>query len=162
MKTLIRLGRCPGWSESSLVAQSLCWFCHVATHMYKRWSYKWFTSSIVSLILVQPKIWNHEVYVMNYRLVYITWPGSSVGCTSDWYSDCRGFDPTIRRHSFVGIGHEIISTAIFLFTLIQVGHLSVGISKFSEIKKKNRNGQMIKSKSCCYYPKVQTVCFTIQ
>ena len=27
--TLIRLGRCPGWSESSLGAQSLCWFCHV-------------------------------------------------------------------------------------------------------------------------------------
>ena len=25
---LIRLGRCPGWSESSLGAQSFCWFCH--------------------------------------------------------------------------------------------------------------------------------------
>ena len=29
-KTLIRLGGCPGWSESSLGAHSLCWFCHVA------------------------------------------------------------------------------------------------------------------------------------
>ena len=29
-KTLIRLGRCPGWSESSLDAQSFCWFCHVS------------------------------------------------------------------------------------------------------------------------------------
>ena len=29
-KTLIRLGGCPGWSESSLGAQSLCWFCHEA------------------------------------------------------------------------------------------------------------------------------------
>ena len=29
-KTLIRLGRCPGWSESSLGAHSFCWFCHVA------------------------------------------------------------------------------------------------------------------------------------
>ena len=28
-KTLIRLGGCPGWSESSLGAQSLCWFGHV-------------------------------------------------------------------------------------------------------------------------------------
>ena len=27
-KTLIRLGGCPVWSESSLGAQSLCWFCH--------------------------------------------------------------------------------------------------------------------------------------
>ena len=26
-------GRCPGWSESSLGAHSLCWFCHVAAHM---------------------------------------------------------------------------------------------------------------------------------
>ena len=32
-KTLIRLGGCPGWSESSLGAQSLCWFCHVAAHL---------------------------------------------------------------------------------------------------------------------------------
>ena len=32
-KTLIRLGRCPGWSESSLGAQSFCWFCHVAAHI---------------------------------------------------------------------------------------------------------------------------------
>ena len=29
-KTLIRLGRCPGWSEVSLGAQPFCWFCHVA------------------------------------------------------------------------------------------------------------------------------------
>ena len=32
-KTLIRLGGCPGWSESSLGAQSFCWFCHVAAHI---------------------------------------------------------------------------------------------------------------------------------
>ena len=31
--TLVRLGRCPGWSESSLGAQSLRWFCHVAAHL---------------------------------------------------------------------------------------------------------------------------------
>ena len=31
--TLIRLGRCPGLSESSLGAHSLCWFCHEAAHM---------------------------------------------------------------------------------------------------------------------------------
>ena len=32
-KTLIRLGRCPGWSESSLGAQSFCWFCHEAAQI---------------------------------------------------------------------------------------------------------------------------------
>ena len=29
----IRLGRCPGWSESLLGAQSLRWFCHVPAQM---------------------------------------------------------------------------------------------------------------------------------
>ena len=32
-KTLIRLGGCPGWSESSLGAQSFCWFCHEAAQL---------------------------------------------------------------------------------------------------------------------------------
>ena len=36
LQTLIRLGGCPGWSESSLGAQSLCWFCHVAAHLRLR------------------------------------------------------------------------------------------------------------------------------
>ena len=32
-QTLIRLGRCLGWSGSSLGAQSFCWFCHESAHM---------------------------------------------------------------------------------------------------------------------------------
>ena len=28
-KTVIRLGECPGWSESLLGAHSFCWFCYV-------------------------------------------------------------------------------------------------------------------------------------
>ena len=32
-KILIRLGGCPGWSESSLGAQSHCWFCHEAAQI---------------------------------------------------------------------------------------------------------------------------------
>ena len=31
-KTLIRLGGCPGWSESLLGAHSFCWFCHIPAH----------------------------------------------------------------------------------------------------------------------------------
>ena len=31
-KTQIRLGKCAGWSESSLGAQSLCWFCSYQYH----------------------------------------------------------------------------------------------------------------------------------
>ena len=38
--------------------------------------------------------------------------GSSVGCVSAWCADSRGFDPHVWQHSFVEIGHEIISTAI--------------------------------------------------
>ena len=37
-KTLIRLGGCPGWSESSLGAQSFCWFCHAAAQMLDKCS----------------------------------------------------------------------------------------------------------------------------
>ena len=33
-KTLIRLGGCPGWSESSLGAQSFYWFSRVASQLY--------------------------------------------------------------------------------------------------------------------------------
>ena len=40
-KTLIRLGGCPGWSESSLGAQSFCWFCHEVTQMYLLFWHQW-------------------------------------------------------------------------------------------------------------------------
>ena len=36
MKSLIRLGGCPGWSESSLGAHSFCWFCNVAAQFLFR------------------------------------------------------------------------------------------------------------------------------
>ena len=36
---LIRLGRCPGWSEFSLGAQSFCWVCHVIFGGFQCW--KW-------------------------------------------------------------------------------------------------------------------------
>ena len=32
-KTLIRVGGCPGWSESSVGAHSFCWLCHVVAQM---------------------------------------------------------------------------------------------------------------------------------
>ena len=33
-RRLIRLGGCPGCSESSLGTQSFCWFCHAAAHLF--------------------------------------------------------------------------------------------------------------------------------
>ena len=32
-RRLVRLGGCPGWSESSLGARSFCWFCHASAQM---------------------------------------------------------------------------------------------------------------------------------
>ena len=42
-----------------------------------------------------------------------------------WTADGRGFDPRVRQHSFVEVGHGIISTAIISMPLIQVGQLSI-------------------------------------
>ena len=49
---------------------------------------------------------------------------SSIGCTSTWYADGHRFDPRVRQHSFMEFDHEIISTAILSFPLIQEGQLS--------------------------------------
>ena len=43
--------------------------------------------------------------------------------------DGRGFDHRVRQHSFVEIGHGIISTAIIYLALIQVGQLSFTYEK---------------------------------
>ena len=68
-KTLIRLGGCPGWSESSLGTQPFCWFffCHVAAHFLRRFcfliqvlfaewcktnDFRWQTSELTNLILL--------------------------------------------------------------------------------------------------------------
>ena len=42
-------------------------------------------------------------------------------CSSDWYySGGCGFNPLVWQHSFMEIGHEIISTIILSLPLIQV------------------------------------------
>ena len=51
------------------------------------------------------------------------------GSVSAWYVDGHGFDPHVRQHSFVDIGHEIISTAILSLPLIQEGQLSANWRK---------------------------------
>ena len=61
------------------------------------------------------------------QLVYSFFAGCdiSIGYASPWYADGRGFDPHVQQHSFVEIGHQIISTAILSLLLIQEGQLSV-------------------------------------
>ena len=41
----------------------------------------------------------------------------------DWILWGRGLDPPVRQHYFVGMGHELISTAILSLALIEIGHL---------------------------------------
>ena len=67
-----------------------------------------------------------KLCVKRYTCITNLWAGSgsSIGCTSSWYSG-RRFDPSVRQRSFVEIGHEIISIAILSVSLIQVGQLSV-------------------------------------
>ena len=51
--------------------------------------------------------------------------GSDVPREIAWYADVRGFDPAVRQHFLMGIGHEIISWAILPLLLFRVGQLSV-------------------------------------
>ena len=55
---------------------------------------------------------------------------SSVECASDWYSwgSQARIDSSTRQHSFVEIGHEIISTTILSQPLYQVGQLPATVS----------------------------------
>ena len=56
--------------------------------------------------------------------------GSSVECASDWYSwgSQARIDSSTRQHSFVEIGHEIVSTTILSQPLYQVGQLPATVS----------------------------------
>ena len=47
--------------------------------------------------------------------------GSDVPREIAWYADGRGFDPTVWLHSFMGIGHERISSVILPLLLFRVG-----------------------------------------
>ena len=75
-KTLIRLGGRQGWSESSLGAQSLCWFCHEAAHLAppsnrvtKQIYIHYFR--FCSLFL-QPEIEKKKYYSWNIKLLIIS------------------------------------------------------------------------------------------
>ena len=63
-RRLIRLGGCSGWSESSLGAHLLCWFGHVAAHMFfsalKRFDFKrWYRKNCdLSHRVTKPTKWH--------------------------------------------------------------------------------------------------------
>ena len=77
-KTLIRLGGCPGWYESSLGAHTFCLFCHVAAHFITRsccshsylfvlFRHLWTTFFSIILVLLALKVLNtFEAYMSVY------------------------------------------------------------------------------------------------
>ena len=59
-KTLIRLGGCPGWSESSLGAHSFCWFCRVQAH---------FDSSDWNCVNINAKLLRFQFFIDPFKLL---------------------------------------------------------------------------------------------
>ena len=51
--------------------------------------------------------------------------GSDVPREIAWNADVHGFDPAVRQHSLIGVGHEIISRAILPLVLFPVGQLLI-------------------------------------
>ena len=73
---LIRLGGCPGWSESSLGAQSFCWFCHVAAQIVDLpvcitwWGWKYF-----EIMYVFSNYFTYHSFLSHsFFLLYIVYP----------------------------------------------------------------------------------------
>ena len=59
-RKLIRLGGCPGWSESSLGAHSFCWFCHVVAHKCFTGIFLFIAPEFLKLLWNNKK--KHEIY----------------------------------------------------------------------------------------------------
>ena len=85
---LIRLGRCPGWSESSLGTHSFCWFCHVVAQLWT----KLFTARIDCVWWMQDQItdcgswWLVTVNMINRAFIIYTknWLCQSTDCWLCW------------------------------------------------------------------------------
>ena len=67
-KALIRLDGCPGWSESSLGAQSFRWFRHEATHIKIRLQMATCSSAIYSIRYLSQlmRLWHFSSSVISF------------------------------------------------------------------------------------------------
>ena len=113
-KTLIRLGGCPGWSESLLGAHSLCWFCHEAAPLYHCYSLqgRGFGANITlshvtrkpvfgvcDLVRLKPGCWateTNEVWVLKcwiQQVLVLYYPGSE---QQRRWSDCADAKADLR------------------------------------------------------------------
>ena len=102
VKTLIRLGGCPGWSESSLCAHSFCWFCHVAARI-STGSLSFIYSLLTCRKREKNKIWHH-CQAWKHRLVRgytfsciwaASWQNQQNDCAPSEDSDQPGHPPSL-------------------------------------------------------------------
>ena len=91
-KTQNRLGGCPGWSESSLGAHSLCWFCRVVAHMGF------------------PRSNHMEILVAVFRKLYVT-PLPHAKKIKVTYSNI------FRLYKFLFLLHNVLSYVLAFFRL---------------------------------------------
>ena len=88
----------------------ICWVC------WKSIPYLWRLGNTNHL-------WSTEYII---KIFMPVGHGSSIGCTSAWYTDGCRFDPHAWQNILLWwLGHEKISTAILSLQPIQEGHLSV-------------------------------------
>ena len=118
-KTLIGLGGCQGWSESSLGAHSFCWFCHVTAHLQTAKTYI-------------------NLWVYSVRLIFTLYMEKYWVLAYPWSTKRRTIRPHMRR-----LSHQLIwafsNTSFCRFsalTCILIKQRMVGFLKISvQIKK---------------------------
>ena len=151
-KTLIRLGGCPGWSESSLDAESFCWFWHEAAHLLKnvsqflahlsrrltRWAYsiamvrrpsvvvrrRRRPSSVVVRTFKLKYLWSHLANLD--QILYVASLGWGKGCIRFWgrFDQNSGFHGN-RKLPLAYNGENDVSTFSRLFLIRSILYLQV-------------------------------------
>ena len=133
-KSLIRLSGCPGWSESSLGAQSLCWFCHVAAHRFYCMCSQETKPSVVSHYsrdMTKPTKWvcaqRRLRSAQSHQSLRCTWIAKDPSLLhadsedSDQTGRCQGWsESSLGAHSFCWFCH----VAAHLSQLLRLWHLS--------------------------------------
>ena len=107
-KTLIRLGGCPGWSESSLGTQSFCWFCHEAAQLIL------FALHIYPPGLVYrkfPKISDTQKICSNHSKIWTMWLYRRVMCPNDADGMANSVDPDQTALGAVWSGSALFAQA---------------------------------------------------
>ena len=141
VKTLIRLGGCPGWSESSQGANSFCWFCHVVAHISKRfsrngeqcrpWSNCSFESSLIWFYTVcpNPSVQNVRIFmVRTYSAKEFCFILNGLTIATSWenlfmlYANNKGADQPAHPRSLISI--FVVHCLDSIISLVSISKIS--------------------------------------